>query len=968
MKPKPKTKTKPQTKRIILLLLGVLALALPAFAQLATGSIYGRTVDQSGAAVPGVTVTLAGSDATRTTTSDDSGAFRFLNLPPGTYRVTAALSGFSSVSRQNVVVAVGSTVEIPLNMKVAAVAETIVVTAESPVVDTKKVGTATNFSQDELSKIPNSRDPWALLRTVPGVLLDRVNIAGNESGQQSGFKSKGSIRDDNVWSMDGVNITDMAATGASPTYFDYDAFEEIQISTGGNDIRQPTGGVGLNFVVKRGTNAFHGTARGYFTHQDLESTNIPDELKARGITKDSSDHNRQVADYGFDLGGPILRDKLWFWASYGKQDIRLLRQSGRVVDKTLLIDYNAKFNWQASAADMVSFLFFNGDKRKFGRSPGNAQVEPDSATWNQGNFYEDNPLHGLFKLEDYHVFSPSVYLTAKYAYYNTGFTLAPRGGMDQQGTISALLGRTFGSVNNQQFARPQHTANLDGNWFATSMGGNHEVKFGVGYRRTRADSVNQWPGDKVSPRENSATDFRVRVFRDGFGRNRNEYFSAYVGDTFTRDRLTLNLGVRYDRQWGAALPSKVDSNKSFPNLVPGIEFSGYDAPFRWSDVAPRLGFTFALDEGRKTLVRASFARYASQLSSFEIGYSNPSGNAGWAEYPWSDANGDHFAQVGEITITPSPLAVGGGFNPLNPTSVTSANLIDPSLRAPLTNEFIVGLDRELFPNFAVSLAYTYQRLDHFEWEPRIGMTVADYTPGAVITGTLPGGTPFSVQTFLPIPARVDAGNSGRLLSNQPGYRRTFNGLEFTAVKRLSNKWMMRAGAAYNNHREYWDILQTYILNPTRRDTDSLVNGGQVAPRTSGSGTGDVFLAGKWSLNANGLYQLPWGMEIAGNLLGRQGTPYPIYQNVALGRDGTQRVLVSPEVDTFKFKDLWDLDLRLSKNLTTGRAHMVFTADLFNVLNANTELNRQRNVGSTAFNQLTSNLSPRILRLGMRLSF
>ena len=138
-------------------------------------------------------------------------------------------------------------------MKVATVQETITVTGESPIVDRKAMGTATNFTQAELDKIPTSRDPWALLRTVPGVMVDRVNIAGNETGQQSQFQSKGTRPADAVWTLDGVVVTDMAAIGSSPAYFNYDNFEEIQISTAGQDIKQPTGGVGMNFVVKRGT-------------------------------------------------------------------------------------------------------------------------------------------------------------------------------------------------------------------------------------------------------------------------------------------------------------------------------------------------------------------------------------------------------------------------------------------------------------------------------------------------------------------------------------------------------------------------------------------------------------------------------------------------------------------------------------------------------------------------------------------
>ena len=210
------------------------------------------------------------------------GRYRFLNVPPGTYKVTAELSGFSTLVRDDVVVIVGSNVDLPFAMRVATMQETVTVEGSSPIVDTKATGTATNFTQDELSKIPTSRDPWALLRTVPGVQMDRVNIAGNETGQQSNFASKGSSRYDTVWTMDGVMITDMSATGGSPTYFDFDAFQEIQISTSGNDIRQPTAGAGLNFVVKRGTNQFRGTARGYFTNDGLESSNVPDELVREG--------------------------------------------------------------------------------------------------------------------------------------------------------------------------------------------------------------------------------------------------------------------------------------------------------------------------------------------------------------------------------------------------------------------------------------------------------------------------------------------------------------------------------------------------------------------------------------------------------------------------------------------------------------------------------------------------------------
>ena len=389
--------------------------------------------------LPGVTVSAQGVDATLTFVTEASGEFRFLELAPGPYKVTAALQGFATIVRENVVVAVGRTVDLPLSMKIATVAETITVSGESPVVDTKATGTATNFTADELNKIPTSRDPFALMRSVPGVLVDRVNIGGNETGQQSNFASKGTRPQDAVWTMDGINITDMAATGASPSYYNYDNFEEIQVSTAGQDIKQPTGGMGLNLVVKRGTNAFHGGARAYFDNDALQSSNVPDELAAAGVTPDQADHNKQIGDYGYDIGGPIWKDHAWFYNSYSYQDVQLVRHAGALVDETKLKNPDVKVNWQATKKDMVSFLYFDGYKIKDGRSPGTSGIlfDAPTATYHQDNAYTDSPLHGLWKLADDRVFGSNLFISGKYAYFNTGFVLNPEGGLDLQ------AGRSF---------------------------------------------------------------------------------------------------------------------------------------------------------------------------------------------------------------------------------------------------------------------------------------------------------------------------------------------------------------------------------------------------------------------------------------------------------------------------------------------------------------------------------------------
>src|SRR5439155_7791284 len=194
----------------------------------------------------------------------------------------------------------------------------------------------------------------------------------------------------------------------------------------------------------------------------------------------------------------------------------------------------------------------------------------------------------------------------------------------------------------------------------------------------------------------------------GSGTNRTVYGDLYVGDTISKGRATIDVGVRYDRQSGSALASSTAANPAFPALVPGLVFAGYDAPFTWNNVSPRAGLTYALDEARKTIARASYSRFAGQLDSASVGYMNPSSSAGVAVYRWSDLNADHLASADEVLLNQF-VAAANGFNPANPTAITSANRIDADLKAPITQSFVAGVDRELRPNFAVGVNYTYTR-------------------------------------------------------------------------------------------------------------------------------------------------------------------------------------------------------------------------------------------------------------------
>lgn len=957
-------------KVVVLCLTLLLGSGTGLFAQSASGGIYGNVSDASGAVLPGAVVTLSGAFGTRSTTSGTQGEFRFLNLDHGAYKVTVSLTGFSKVAR-DVVVAVGTNVNLAFSLKVATVEEAITVTAETPVVDTKKVGIATTYTKDELSKIPTSRDPWAVLATTPGILMDRVNIAGAESGQQGNYAGKGADPKNNVWSMDGVVITDMATRGASPSYYTFDSFDQVNITAGGNDIAVATGGIGIGFVTKRGTNNWHGGANGYLTHDDLQSSNIPDELKRdpRLRGSDKADNTQQISDYGFDLGGPIIKDKLWVWGSWGREDIRIVRLT-QTADKTQLTTKNAKLNWQASSKDMISAFWFLGSKVKIGRSPGSGLTEANSFLVDQGDLFPRHP-HGLSKVEWNRTFTSNFFLNAKWAYYSTGFTLGAREGRANDQVFDNRNNEARGNSNSSDFLRPQTTWQIDGSYFAAGWGGNHELKFGGSWKKTSASSSTIYSGNKTRAIFNTNGQDRARFFRDAFSESVSKYVSGYVGDTFTKGRLTVNVGLRFDHQTGMNAAASVPSNPLIPNLLPALSFAGGGTGIEWNDLSPRAGFTWSLNESRKTVLRGSFARYAAQLQTGEASWDSPVGSAALLEYDWRDLNRDEKIQLNEVDF--SAVRASSNINPNNPGAIAaSVNQIDPNFSGDKEYEGVLGLDHELLPNLAVGAAYTWRRgtntfrrgLDN-NWLPRIGVTSADYTIGAPVTRNGYTAVPYVLNAGVTTRAGV---TGGRLLTNRPDFYRQYNGIELTAVKRLSNKWMGRAAFSWMDWTEHFTGPGGRFANPTATDTDPGIDGGQVVRLGTGSGK-TIYFNAKWQITANAMYQLPAGFEIAANLYGRQGYPRPLYIQINTGAfEGTTNVLAVPEVDAVRLPNLWDVDLRLAKNFKIGGSNATLSVDAFNIFNAGTELNRNVNAGAATFNRLEEILAPRIVRLGIRYTF
>ena len=474
----------------------------------------------------------------------------------------------------------------------------------------------------------------------------------------------------------------------------------------------------------------------------------------------------------------------------------------------------------------------------------------------------------------------------------------------------------------------------------------------------------------------------AQIWRQRNVRFTEKIASGYLGDTFSKGRMTLSAGVRYDWQHAFNEPSTAAANPTFPDLLPELVYDGSGPTITWKDFSPRVSVNVGLDQAKKTVLRASYARYAGQLFPNDVTVANPVGGySTFLAYRWNDRNGDHFASKDEILLNEGVLYY-NNVDPAHPTALVSPNRIDPDYHASKDNEFILGIDREIGGNLGVGLAYTWRKVtDISSYFPRIGMTSADYTANAPVTEN-----GYTARTFSPDPAKIAASQSGQILTNRADYSTGYNGLELTLVKRMSNKWFARGAFSLMDWHE--NLGPGAIQNPTRSDTTGGqagtpgpfgsagsrnsgpgVDGGQIAPRSSGSGKGDIFYNARWQVVLNAVYQLPGNFEVGTSLFGRQGYVYPVILRLDAGSDGAIRTLAESTIDAQRYENVWDADFRLANNMKLGgHATLGITADLFNAFNSGVILGRNRQANSGAFGRRWTCSLPRILRIGVRFGF
>ncbi len=948
------------TRRLVHAALAALCftlLAVPASAQVFTGRIEVIVVDATGAVLPGATVELTGPQIANTV-SDARGEARFLNLAPGRYTVVTKLSGFGDWRNENVNLSAGQNVALRATLAVGGLATSVDVTAGTPTIDPKRTTQSTNITNEELQSIPSSRDPWVVLQTVPGVIVDRVNVGGAESGQQSGYRAKGAASGDNTWNIDGVAITDMSALGSSPTYYDFDMFQEMQASTGGADVSNATPGVSLNFVLKSGSNTPRGSARWYAQDQQwgLQANNMPSDLaKTIGGVTGKGNRMKDYIDSGFEMGGPLVRDRVWAWGSYGKTDVTVLTLSD-TPDQTILENYSLKLTGQATSALRGNFTYYRGEKVKFGRSAG--PNRPPATTWNQGGPTE------MFKYEANATVGNNMFVTARYAHVGGGFFLTPQGGLNVNMIYQDDAGIGRNSWYEYRTVRPQDTMNVEANYFS----GRHELKAGFGYRTADVDSAYTVPGNGIITYHDGYPNMIAEITAwNKFTGTSGKYISGFLSDTISFDRLTVNVGLRWDRQSSSVMAYSQKGNP-LSSLLPDLTGKAADEVILWNSITPRVGVTYAIDEDRRTIGRASYATFASQMNAGAGGFFSTVGSfRGVYIYDVVDLNGNGTVDAAEIAGRTAQNWY--GFNIANPGNVGTPNHVIGDYKTPTTHEIILGVDHELRPNLGVSASYTFRQFTNFNWRPIEGLRADDYVQRGTYTGSLAPVGQFSVP-FYGVSA-LPANRTRTEYIDRDGYSQRFNGLELSATKRMSNRWMARFGFSWNDHREYFDGNNSRT-DPTSTLASPNIDGGHVMSASGGSGKSQIYMVlPQYQFVLNGLYQAGWGVNFGMNMVNRQGFAMPYNRSLVATGDplgNNKSLLLVDDVTKFRLPSVTSLDLRMGKEFAIGSTRANIDIDVFNVLNSATVLGRQYDLRLTTADQVREIMNPRILRVGFRFAF
>jgi len=902
-------------------------LAGTASAQTSTGGIRGIVRDGTGGVLVGVTVE-ASSPArmgTAVVVTDNDGAYRLENLPVGQYSVTFSLSGFATVRQEGIRVEVGRSIELDQALKVSAVAETVTVSGLAPVVDTVHGGTSSNFNTELVQNIAVSRTSFFDVPALaPGVQVTNSNI-----GAGSGFNINGSDNNQNAFQYDGLDVS-APSFGGPFDWPNFDMMQEMQVKSIGASAEYAgfEGGV-INLVLKSGSNQFRGSGSFYGIWNSLQANNTPYEQYPR-----KTDHR---LDYNYNIGGPIVKDKLWF--QYISEHIRWERADGlgvppNLMDKTRIWRPFIKIDAHPTNNDTFS-VHYNDCRDWWGYGAGKL-VPPIAASVEIG---KDPVVIAQWS----HTFGSATLLEVKGGGVYINKDYVPQiGDRITPGHIDVLTGASSVNRTSANTRDLENRQNLNASLSHTAtdfLKGTHEFKFGV---QTTPWNTSTIRGGYASGRMfyDLGTQPYYVLTQEPYAQGGTiKMYGTFAQDDWTiNDRATINLGIRYDRTKGS-VPSleQLDST-----LEPtGKTFAGIPDVFRFNDVSPRLGFALKLDQSAKTVLKGHWGRYFSKMIAPQFQGISP-GNTLLNYFFFDDKTGKY--DIPYYSIDPK------------------ANYaVDPHLSNQWVDQYFVGIERQLQPNFGINVSFLWKKESNFIRVKDVSGTYAAQPFVDAFNGR--------TQTLTVFNRLSRSSQSLYEVINRDDLDQDYKSFTFEANKRLSARWQLQASYTWQRNLIY------------ARGTVNSQGFGFLSRGAYGSDPNDLINAyarsgvdSRHAVRLSGSWEAPWGIHLGATYFGDSGRPYARIIRVPLNQ-GARAVIAEPR-GTYMLPALNNVKMRLDKDFPLGRPgqRLRLSLDVQNLFNSDTPNSIQNNSSLENYYTGTGHVGilnvvpPRQAQVGIRFEF